>query len=66
MGEILTKNKKKIQRDNEEINKPMITPDQDAIMVDWGMISAVVSCITGLLSASVLIYTIVRYLQIAQ
>jgi hypothetical protein len=60
---ILTKEKKKSNRHREGINKPKIRSSQDGMSKKWGTVSAVAACITGFLSASVLIYTVVQYIQ---
>jgi hypothetical protein len=62
----LTKKKKKTNRDIEGINKPKIRPSQDAMSAAWGTISAIAALITAIISAGVLIYTVVQYIQISK
>jgi len=62
----LSKKKKKSIRNREKIHKPKKIPNQDALSAKWGTVSAIAACITAFLSASVLIYTIVQYIQISK
>jgi hypothetical protein len=62
----LIKKKKKSDRDRKGINKSKIRQNQDVMSAKWGTISAIAACITAFLSASVLIYTVVRYIQISK
>ncbi|MEE4607163.1 MAG: hypothetical protein V2J65_38235 [Desulfobacteraceae bacterium] len=62
----MSKKKKKSILNREKIHKPKIRPDQDALSAKWGTVSAIAACITAFLSASVLIYTIVQYIQISK
>jgi hypothetical protein len=62
----LTKKKKKTNRDREGINRPKIRLDQDTMSAVWGTISAIAGLITAIISAGVLIYTVVQYIQISK
>jgi hypothetical protein len=62
----LTKKKKKTNRDREGINRPKIRLNQDAMAATWGTISAIAAFITAIVSAGVLIYTFVQYIQISK
>ena len=62
----MTKKKKKTNWDSEEINRPKIRLDQDAMAATWGTISAIAAFITAIVSAGVLIYTLVEYIQISK
>jgi hypothetical protein len=62
----LIKKKKKTNRDREGINRPKIRLDQDAMSAVWGTISAIAALITAIISAGVLIYTVVQYIQISK
>jgi hypothetical protein len=62
----LSRKKKKSILNKEKIDKPKIRPDQDALSAKWGMVSAIAACITAFLSASVIVYTIVQYIQISK
>jgi len=62
----LSKKKKKNIQNREKTHKQKIRPNQDALSAKWGTVSAIAACITAFLSASVLIYTIVQYIQISK
>jgi len=62
----LTKKKKKTNRDREGIIRPKIRLYQDAMATTWGTISAIAAFITAIVSAGVLIYTFVQYIQISK
>ena len=58
--------KKKNACDREGIDKLEISFDQDATASKWVTVSAVAACITALISAGVIIYTVVQYIQISK
>lgn len=62
---MIKKNKKK-NRDREGIDEPEIRLYQDDVAARWGTVSAIAACITAILSAGVLIYTFVEYIQISK
>jgi hypothetical protein len=62
----LSQKKKKSIQNREKTHKPKIRQNQDALSAKWGTVSAIAACITAFLSASVLIYTIVQYIQISK
>ena len=62
----MPKKKKKTALNGEGINKLEISFDQDPMAAKWGTVSAVAACITALVSAGVLIYTVVQYIQISK
>lgn len=62
----MSKKMKKSILDREKIHKPKIGPDQDALSAKWGTVSAIAACIAAILSAAVIVYTIVQYIQISK
>ena len=62
----MLKKKKKNALDKEGIDIPKIFVERDAISAKWGTVSAVAAIITALISAGVLIYTVVQYFQISK
>ncbi len=62
----MSKIKKKSILNREKIHEPKIIPDQDALSAKWGTVSAIAAFITAFLSAIVIVYTIVQYIQISK